>query len=88
MRNKNELGQKFSWFVLVDEIYGLMGIAEDYNYPVVRYDGIAIGPADWNTVGSGNAHALRISATRFELITLLREFKETYPNANIVVMRG
>ena len=85
IKNKNDL--KKSWFVLTDETYRFSELAEDYDYPISRYDTIAIGPKDWETGGSGAA-GFRISATRRELIELLRDFKDTYPDAHITVMRS
>ena len=48
---KNEGALKKSWFVLTDEAYKFSEVSEDYTYPISRYDGIAIGPNDWNTEG-------------------------------------
>ena len=89
---KNEGALKKSWFVLTDEGYKFSEIAEDYAYPISRYDGVAIGPDDWNTEGFQEnfkgAGGFRISATRRELVELLKDFKETYPDAHIMVMRS
>lgn len=85
---KNESALKKSWFVLTDEAYRFGEIAEDYAYPISRYDGVAIGSDDWNTEGLQGAAGFRISATRRELVELLKDFKETYPNANVTVMRS
>ena len=85
---KNEGTLKRSWFVLTDEAYKFSGITEDYDYPISRYDAVAIGPADWDTSGSAMAAGFRISATRRELAELLRDFKETYPDAHIIVMKS
>lgn len=85
---KNEGALKKSWFVLTDEAYRFGEIAEDYAYQISRYDGVAIGPDDWNTEGLQGAAGFRISATRRELVELLRDFKETYPDAHIIVMRS
>ena len=85
---KNEGALKKSWFVLTDEAYRFGEIAEDYAYPISRYDGVVIGPDDWNTEGLREAAGFRISATRRELVELLRDFKETYPNASVTVMRS
>lgn len=84
---KNENNLKKSWFVLTDETYRFGELAEDYDYPISRYDTVAIGPKDWETGGSGAA-GFRISATRRELMELLRDFKDTYPDAHITVMRS
>lgn len=84
---KNENNLKKSWFVLTDETYRFGELAEDYDYPISRYDTVAIGPKDWETGGSGAA-GFRISVTRRELIELLRDFKDTYPDAHITVMRS
>lgn len=85
---KNEGALKKSWFVLTDEAYRFGEIAEDYAYPISRYDGVAIGPDDWNTEGFQGAAGFRISATRRELVELLKDFKETYPDAHIAVMKS
>lgn len=84
---KNENNLKKSWFVLTDEVYRFSELAEDYDYPISRYDTVAIGPKDWETSGSGAA-GFRISATRRELMELLRDFKDTYPDAHITVMKS
>lgn len=84
---KNEGTLKRSWFVLTDETYRFSELVEDYDYPISRYDTVAIGPKDWETGGSGAA-GFRISATRRELMELLRDFKDTYPDAHITVMRS
>ena len=85
---KNEGTLKKSWFVITDENYRFSEIAEDYDYPISRYDAVAIGPADWDTSSSAMAVGFRISATRHELMNLLRDFKETYPDAHVIVMRS
>ncbi len=85
---KNEGAFKKSWFVLTDESYRFMEVTEDYDYPISRYEGVAIGPDDWDTKGSPEAAGFRISATRRELMELLRDFKETYPDAHIIVMKS
>lgn len=85
IKNKGTL--KRSWFVLMDETYRFSELVEDYDYPISRYDTVAIGPKDWETGGSGAA-GFRISATRRELMELLRDFKDTYPDAHIIVMRS
>ena len=85
IKNKGTL--KRSWFVLTDETYRFSELVEDYDYPISRYDTVAIGPKDWETGGSGAA-GFRISATRRELMELLRDFKDTYPDAHIIVMRS
>lgn len=85
---KNEGALKKSWFVLTDEVHGFGEIAEDYAYPISRYDSVAIGPDDWNTEGFPGAAGFRISVTRRELVELLKDFKETYPDAHIIVMRS
>ena len=85
---KNEGTLKKSWFVLMDKGYKFGEIAEDYGYLISRYDGIAIGPDDWNTEGLQGAAGFRISVTRRELVELLKDFKETYPDAHIMVMRS
>ena len=83
---KNESALKKSWFVLVDKSYEFSEIAEDYSYPVSRYDCIAIGSADTDMYQ--RVAGFRISATRRELADLMRDFKETYPDAHITVMRS
>ena len=85
---KNEGALKRSWFVLVDKSYEFNEIAEDYSYPISRYDCIAIGSADMDTDMRQRVAGFRISATRRELVELLRDFKETYPDANITVMKS
>lgn len=85
---KNEGTMKKSWFVITDESYRFSEIAEDYDYPISRYDAVAIGPDDWDTKCSQMSTGFRISATRRELVALLRDFKETYPNAHVIVMRS
>lgn len=85
---KNEGALKKSWFVLVDKSYDFNEIAEDYSYPVSRYDCIAIGSADIDTDMRQRVAGFRISATRSELVDLLRDFKETYPDAHITVMKS
>lgn len=88
MSFKNERALKKSWFVLTDEAYKFSEVVEDYTYPISRYDGVAIGPSDWNTEGFQGAAGFRILATRRELVELLKDFKETYPDTHITVMRG
>lgn len=83
---KNKSALKKSWFVLVDKSYEFNEIAEDYSYLVSRYDCIAIGSADMDM--SQRVAGFRISATRPELVDLLRDFKETYPDAHIMVMKS
>lgn len=83
---KNESALKKSWFVLVDKSYEFNEITEDYSYPVSRYDCIAIGSADTDMYQ--RIAGFRISATRQGLAELLRDFKETYPDAHITVMRS
>lgn len=85
---KNEGALKKSWFVLTDEGYKFGEIAEDYAYPISRYDGVAIGPDDWNAESLQGIAGFRISVTRRELVELLKDFKETYPDAHIMVMRS
>lgn len=84
---KNENNLKKSWFVITDETYRFSELAEDYDYPISRYDTVAIGPKNWETGGSGAA-GFRISATRRELMELLRDFKDTYPDAHVTVMKS
>ena len=85
---KNEGAFKKSWFVLTDESHRFMEVTEDYDYPISRYEGVAIGPDDWDTKGLQETAGFRISATRRELMELLRDFKETYPDAHIIVMKS
>ena len=40
---KNEGAFKKSWFVLTDESHRFMEVTEDYDYPISRYEGVAIG---------------------------------------------
>ena len=84
---KNENNLKKSWFVITDETYRFSELAEDYDYPISRYDTVAIGPKNWETGGSGAA-GFRISVTRRELMELLRDFKDTYPDAHVTVMKS
>ena len=85
---KNEGTLKKSWFVLTDEGYKFGEIAEDYEYLISRYDGVTIGLNDWNTESLQEIAGFRISVTRRELVELLKDFKETYPDAHIIVMRS
>lgn len=85
---KNKGALKKSWFVLVDKSYEFNEIAEDYSYPISRYDCIAIGSADIDMDMRQRVAGFRISATRSELVDLLRDFKETYPDAHITVMKS
>lgn len=85
---KNENKLKKSWFVLTDEAYKFSEIAEDYGYPITRYDGSTIGLNDWSTESLQGITGFRISAIRRELADLLRDFKESYPDAHIIVMRS
>lgn len=86
---KNEGALKRSWFVLTDEeAYRFGEVSEDYGYSISRYDGITIGLNDWNTESLQGVTGFRISATRRELVELLRDFKESYPGAHIIVMRS
>lgn len=85
---KNEGTLKRSWFVLTDEAYKFSGITEDYGYPISSYNGVTIGLDDWNTEGLQGITGFRISVTRRELVELLKDFKETYPDAHIIVMRS
>ena len=85
---KNEGTLKKSWFVLTDEGYKFDEIAEDYGYLISRYDGVTIGLNDLNTESLQEITGFRISVTRRELVELLKDFKETYPDAHIIVMRS
>ena len=85
---KNENVQKKSWFVITDRTYEFEEVMEDYEYPVSRYNPIEIGPKEWDTKSSYKAAGFRISATRRELMELLRDFKETYPDACMTVLRS
>ena len=85
---KNEGTLKRSWFVLMDKDHEFSEIAEDYGYPIARYDGITIGLNDWSTESLQGITGFRISAIRRELVDLLRDFKESYPDAHIIVMRS
>lgn len=85
---KNEGTLKRSWFVLTDEAYKFSGITEDYGYPISSYNGVTIGLDDWNTEILQEITGFRISVTRRELVELLKDFKETYPDAHIIVMRS
>lgn len=79
---------KRSWFVITDRVCEFEEVTEDYNYPMSRYDRVAVGPQDWNTKSPCEAAGFRISATRQELMELLKDFKETYPDANMTVMKS
>ena len=85
---KNEGTLKRSWFVLTDEAYKFSGITEDYGYPISSYNGVTIGLDDLNTESLQEITGFRISVTRRELVELLKDFKETYPDAHIIVMRS
>lgn len=85
---KDDGAFKRSWFVLTDEAYKFGEIAEDYGYPISRYDGVTIGLNDWGTESLQGITGFRISAIRRELADLLRDFKEAYPDAHIIVMRS
>ena len=85
---KNEGTLKKSWFVLTDKGYKFGEIAEDYGYLISRYDGVTIGLNDLNTESLQEITGFRISVTRRELVELLKDFKETYPDAHIIVMRS
>ena len=85
---KNEGAFKRSWFVITDRVCEFEEVTEDYNYPMSRYDLVAVGPQDWDTRSPCKATGFRISATRQELIELLRDFKEACPDANITVMKS
>lgn len=85
---KNEGALTKSWFLITDKVHEFEEVAEDYDYPISRYDPVAIGPRDWDTKSSYEAAGFRISATRRELTELMKDFKEIYPDANVTVLRS
>lgn len=86
---KNEDAFKRSWFLITDKVREFEEVSEDYDYPISRYDAVAIGPRDWDMKGSlYETSGFRISATRRELMELMKDFKETYPDANVTVWKS
>ena len=79
--------QRISWFVITDLSYTLAEIADEYNIPNTVYKAEAIGPKEWGTEGGVDAYAVRLSATRREFLDLMKDFKDSYPESNAVVMK-
>lgn len=88
IRNNRKNVQRMSWIVLTEDRYRLAGIADEYNIPNSVYDAVSIGPKEWNTCGGTDASAVRLSATRREFLDIMKNFKDSYPDANIVVMKN
>lgn len=88
MDTKNGNTFKRNWFLITDKVREFEEVSEDYDYPISRYDPVAIGPKDWDTKSSYEAAGFRILSTRRELVELMKDFKETYPDANITVMKS
>lgn len=86
IRNNGKM-ERMSWIVLTDDKYRLAEIADEYCVPNSVYDAVSIGPKEWNTCGSMEASAVRLSATRREFLDILKDFKDSYPDTNIVVMK-
>ncbi len=88
MSFKNRRVLKKSWFLITDKVCEFQEVSEDYDYPISRYDPVEIGPQDWDTKSSYRAVGFRISATRQEFMELMKDFKETYSDANITVLKS
>lgn len=88
IRNNGKNVQRMSWIVLTDATYSLATIADEYGIPNSVYNAGSIGPKEWGTCGSVDASAVRLSATRREFLDILKDFKDSYPDSNIVVMRN
>lgn len=88
IRNNGKNVQRMSWIVLMDDGYRLAGIADEYNIPNSVYNAESIGPKEWNTCDGAYTSAVRLSATRREFLDIMKDFKDSYPNANIVVMKN
>lgn len=88
IRNNGKNVQRMSWIVLTDATYSLVAIANEYGVPNSVYDAVSIGPKEWNTCGGTDASAVRLSATRREFLDIMKDFKDSYPDANIVVMKN
>ena len=88
IRNNGKNVQRMSWIVLTDATYSLAPIANEYGVPNSVYNVESIGPKEWNTCGAVGASAVRLSATRREFLDIMKDFKDSYPDANIVVMKN
>ena len=88
IRNNGKNVQRMSWIVLTDAAYSLATIANEYGVPNSVYNALSIGPKEWDTRGGIDALAVRLSATRREFLDILKDFKDSYPDANIVVMKN
>lgn len=77
-----------SWIVLTDATYSLAPITNEYGVPNSVYNVESIGPKEWNTCGAAGASAVRLSATRREFLDIMKDFKDSYPDANVVVMKN
>lgn len=88
IRNNGKNVQRMSWIVLTDAGYSLATIANEYGVPNSVYNVTNIGPKEWNTCGDADASAVRLSATRREFLDIMKVFKDSYPDTNIVVMKN
>lgn len=88
IRNNGKNVQRMSWIVLTDATYSLATIADECGIPNSVYNAESIGPKEWGTCGSVDASAVRLSATRREFLDILKDFKDSYPDSNIVVMKN
>lgn len=88
IRNNGKNVQRMSWIVLTDMSYNLATIAYEYDVPNTVYNATNIGPKEWNTCGGADASAVRLSATRREFLDIMKDFKDSYPDSNIVVMKN
>lgn len=88
IRNNGKNVQRMSWIVLTDATYSLVAIANEYGVPNSVYNAECIGPKEWNTRGGIEVSVVRLSATRREFLDILKDFKDSYPDANIVVMKN
>lgn len=88
IRNNGKNVQRMSWIVLTDVTYSLAAIADEYGVPNSVYNAESIGPKEWSTRGGVDASAVRLSATRRDFLDILNDFKNLYPDSNIVVMKN
>ena len=88
IRNNGKNVQRMSWIVLTDATYSLATIADEYGVPNSVYNVESIRPKEWNTCGGANGSAVRLSATRREFLDIMKDFKDSYPDSNIVVMKN
>lgn len=88
IRNNRKNVQRMSWIVIAENYCQLATIADEYGIPNSVYNTISIGPEEWNTCGGMDASAVRLSATRREFLDIVKDFKDSYPDANIVVMKN